>query len=214
MEAHADQAARAWHQKLSHLLNSAAGGEKSSLAALLDLYRPYLLATARARLEQRLSAKAGPSDLVQETLTEAIVAWDEVKERPRSPDEMRLWLRNIMFARLKELRRRYYQVQSRSVGREWSLDQSGSNKLLDELAVEQETPRRIFDGKTQAEKLEEALNCLSPAERQIILWRNRDGCRFAEIGKRMDRSDDAARMVWKRALRKLKKQLAILTNER
>src|SRR2546423_1403154 len=117
---------RAWRRRFNRLFGQMADGKNGSLLELLNLYRPYLLATARARLEQRLKAKAGPSDLVQETLVEADRAWHALADKPQSEEEIRVWLRNILFERLKALRRRYYRAQSRSVGRERSIDQSNS----------------------------------------------------------------------------------------
>jgi RNA polymerase sigma-70 factor, ECF subfamily len=199
---------RSWRRRFNRLLAELADNQNGSLLALLNLYRPYLLATARARLEPRLKPKAGPSDLVQETLVEANRAWQVLDEKPRTEEETRLWLRNILFERLKALRRRYYRAQSRSVGRERSLDQSESRELLDELVARHcETPRSIFDRKTLTRRVEDALKRLSPAYRQVILWRSRDGRPFAEIGARMERSADAARMLWRRAILQLKKEL-------
>lgn len=199
---------RVSRHQLEGLLAELRRGRQESLTILLDLYRPYLLATARARLEDRLKAKAGPSDLVQETLIEATRAWELLEERPRTEDEFRLWLRNILRDRFKALRRRYYRAKQRSLGRERSLDEGESKQLVEQLAANQsETPSGRFDKKMAVERLEGALGRLPPAYRQIILWRNRDGWQFAKIGAHMGRSADAARMLWGRAIRQLKKEL-------
>ena len=47
---------RAWRRRFNRLFGQMADGKNGSLLELLNLYRPYLLATARARLEQRLKA--------------------------------------------------------------------------------------------------------------------------------------------------------------
>ncbi len=195
-------------RRLRKLLTALEAGQAEALAPLLDLYRPYLLATAHARMNSPLKAKAGPSDLVQETLTEAHRAWQGLEEKPQSEEELRVWLRNILLERLKALQRRYYRAKSRSLQRERSLDDGKSKQLLDQLvAGYDETPGARFEQDAIAERLEEALNRLPTAYRQVILWHSRDGWKFAQIGARMDRSADAARMLWSRALRLLKKEL-------
>jgi RNA polymerase sigma-70 factor, ECF subfamily len=201
---------RVARHRLDELLVELRHGHQESLAILLDLYRPYLLATARARLEDRLKAKAGPSDLVQETLIEANHAWQRLEEKPKTEEEFRLWLRNILMAQFKALRRRYYRAQRRSLSREWSLDDDESKHLVERLVADHsDTPSGRFDRKMAIERLEGALGRLAPAYRQIILWRNRDGWQFAKIGARMNRSTDAARMLWGRAMRQLKKELGV-----
>jgi RNA polymerase sigma-70 factor (ECF subfamily) len=202
--------ARISKTRLRQLLDDLRNGRGEALAALLNLYRPYLLATARARLEDRLKAKAGPSDLVQETLAEAHRAWDRLESKPQSEEELRVWLRNILLERLKALRRRYYRAQSRSLRRERSLDEGASKQLLERIVASYtETPSARFDREALLERLEQALDRLPPAYRQVIVWRNRDGWQFAKIGARMGRSADAARMLWSRAIRLLKKELGV-----
>jgi RNA polymerase sigma factor (sigma-70 family) len=110
--------------------------------------------------------------------------------------------------RLKALQRRYYRAQSRSLRRERSLDEGESKQLLDQLIADcGDTPVARFEHDAMVERLEEALARLPAAYRQVILWHNRDGWKFSQIGARMDRSADAARMLWSRAIRLLRKEL-------
>jgi RNA polymerase sigma-70 factor, ECF subfamily len=202
-------------KRLRQLLDEIGHGRSEALAAVLNMYRPYLLATARARLEIRLKAKAAPSDLVQETVAEAHQAWSQLKKKPESEEEVRAWLRNILLERLKALRRRYYRAECRSLRRERSLDEGESKKLFEQLiAGNSETPSERFDREALVDRLREALDRLPPANRQVILWRNRDGWPFAKIGKRMDRSADAARMLYNRSMRLLKKALEVNDGDR
>ena len=201
---------RASRKRLGQLLADLTNGRGEALAALLDLYRPYLLATALARLDDRLKPKAGASDLVQETLTMALHAWGALETKPQTEEELRKWLRQILMEQLKALRRRYYRAKSRSLRRERSLDEGESKRLIDQLAAScSESPSARFDREILAEQLESALERLPAAYRQIILWRSRDRWQFAEIGARMDRSPDAARMRWRRAIGQLRAELGV-----
>ena len=51
--------------------------------------------------------------------------------------------------------------------------------------------------------LKKALLELSEEYRQVIEWRNYQGLSFEEIGQRTDRSAEAARKLWGRALKNL-----------
>jgi RNA polymerase sigma-70 factor (ECF subfamily) len=188
---------------------------EGALSEVLNLYRPYLLATARRRLERRLRAKAGPSDLVQETVIEAARAWYKLDAKPRTEPEIRMWLRNILLERLKVLRRRYYRAKSRSLRRERSLDEGESRRLIEQLITQStEAPSENLNRKELASSLIQALDRLNPAYRQVIIWRNRDGFKFSEIGQRMDRSADAARMLWRRAIRQLREEMELNNGSR
>lgn len=195
---------------IQDLLKGLSQGGGETLANLLNLYRPYLLATAKARLEDRLKPKAGASDLVQETLAEAHRAWQRLDRKPQTEEEFRIWLRNILLDRLKTLRRRYYRAKSRSLRRECSLDDGESKRLIEQLAgPDTETPSARFEREALTKRLQQAIDRLPAAYRQVILWRSRDGWQFAEIGERLNRSADAARMLWSRAIRLLKKELGV-----
>ncbi len=185
-------------------------GCSESLPFLLDLYRPYLLATAQARLAGPLKVKAGPSDMVQETIAEAHQAWQQIEQKPATVDEFREWLRSLLLERLKALRRRYYRAQSRSLRRERPFDDGQSKRLIDSLAASySDSPSANVDRQALSDQLEAALQRLPAPYRQVILWRNRDNWRFADIGAKMDRSADAARKLWTRAIRLLRKELGV-----
>ena len=57
------------------------------------------------------------------------------------------------------------------------------------------------------EALDQALARLPPEYREVILLRHREELPFAEIGRRMNRSADAARMLWSRAFNRLAEEL-------
>ena len=58
-----------------------------------------------------------------------------------------------------------------------------------------------------------ALQGLSDEHRQVLRLRNWDGLSFAEIGGRLNRSEDAARKLWSRAVEKLQAKLDRITGE-
>jgi DNA-directed RNA polymerase specialized sigma24 family protein len=61
--------------------------------------------------------------------------------------------------------------------------------------------------KERVARLLASIDKLPREYRQIILWRSRDELTWPEIGRKVDRSPDAVRMFWKRAMARLKKIL-------
>jgi RNA polymerase sigma-70 factor (ECF subfamily) len=165
----------------------------------LELFRDYLNLTAEAKLESGLRPKTAPSDLVQESMLEA--QRDFGHFRGATESEFRAWLKRILLNNLLNVYR-LWQAKKRQLGREVTLQQdwlSHAHPANDATS----TPSKIVSGREQRQRLEEAMGRLSPQYRQAILLRHRDGRGFEEIGRRLNRSSDAARMLWYRAFKQL-----------
>ena len=65
----------------------------------------------------------------------------------------------------------------------------------------------------ETEALQAALARLSDEHRLVIRLRIWDDLPFAEIGKRLNRSEDAARKLWSRAVEKLQAELERMEHE-
>jgi RNA polymerase sigma-70 factor (ECF subfamily) len=59
----------------------------------------------------------------------------------------------------------------------------------------------------QGEAIQRTLDRLPEEYRLVIVWHDRDGLPFGEIGRRLDRSADAARRLWSRAIGRLQELL-------
>ena len=53
------------------------------------------------------------------------------------------------------------------------------------------------------QRLQEALSQLSQDDQQVITLRHREHLTFPQIASHMNRSEDAVRMLWQRAIRRL-----------
>jgi RNA polymerase sigma-70 factor (ECF subfamily) len=185
------------------ILARARQGCPEARGRLFSHFRSYLLRIAQDEVNAELRAKAGPSDLVQETFLEAehlfeLFAGQEV-------EELKPWLRAILQHKAAELRRHYHGVQKRQASRELPLPRHSS--CAEQLISPENSPSRQLIGLEEQELLRNAL-LLLPLEQQLaIRWRNWDGLPFAEIGQRLDRSADAARMLWARGLERLQQVL-------
>ena len=178
---------------------------------LLELYRPYLLAIANDELDPVLRAKAGPSDLVQETL---IRATNQLPERIHDDEaEFRNWLRKLLVGRMDALRQRYRRTAKRQIRRERSLEDIDVQEFLKGLAIASDhTPGSRALAKEREALVKQALKRIPRGYRQVILWHNRDGLGWPAIAQKLERSPDAARMLWSRAVKKLAQELRGFTS--
>ncbi len=173
----------------------------------LDGCRQYLLMIANAAIGPELQAKLGASDLVQDTFVEA--QRHRAGFRGKSQAELRAWLRKILECRLSNLRRAYLATGKRAVGREVAIETLlvAPKELGDVLASRSPSPSSHAVRSELAHAMVDALARLPEHYRQVVLYRHHDELPWDEIGQRMGCSADAARMVWSRAIRELKKEL-------
>jgi RNA polymerase sigma-70 factor (ECF subfamily) len=174
----------------------------------LPRYRPWLALLARVEVEARWQRKFDPSDVVQQTLLEAHRA--AAQFRGRTEAEWMGWLRRILARVLAHEVRRYKGTQLRDAGREVSLEQSletSSRKLGAMLAAPDTSPSAHADRREQEVRLAEALGRLPDDYREVLLLRNFEGLSHDEVAERMGRASGAVRMLWVRALARLRHEL-------
>lgn len=199
-------------KKATRLLAAAREGSDGHLEQLLELYRPYLLAIANKEIDPALRGKAGASDMVQETLWRASKMLAD--QLPDDASGLRELLRKILIRRLDALRQQYRRTAKRQIRRERSLDDDEVQELLKNFVTSPgETPGSKAAKKEHWERTEQALEQLPVEYRQVILWHNRDGLGWPQIAKKLDRSPDAVRMLWKRAIDRLKDILNIAPDQ-
>ena len=188
---------------VERLIREAGSGSGEALSRLLELCRPYLTLVADQHLSPNLRAKVNPSDLVQDTCLEA--HRDFARFTGTTEDDLLAWLRRILLNNLANVRRRYQGTGKRQVSREVALLDTQNSELMDGLGVE-ESPSGQAQARERDEELRSALAHLPEATRQIIHWRNYERLTFEEIGRRLDKSAEAVRKTWARAIVELGKQ--------
>jgi len=188
--------------ELVELIDQARGGDANARGLLLDRYRKYLLLIANEDLESALRSKIGASDLVQQSMMLAQQHFDQF--RGNSEPELLAWLRTILVNDLRKSRRQY-STRKRNAGQEVNLqDQSEVGRRL---VDEQLTPSSEAIMREEAKFLGKSLRELPESYRIVIELRNFDQLSFAEIGNRMDRSHNAVRQLWARAVESLQASL-------
>jgi RNA polymerase sigma-70 factor (ECF subfamily) len=177
-----------------------------ALGQALEACRRYLLQIAQQELDPDLQAKGGASDLVQETFLEA--QRDFARFRGRTEAELLAWLRQLLLRHVAKFRRRYRDTRKRQVTREVALraGPSSNEPGCAALAVRL-SPSGQAIAQEQDQALQQALDRLPAHYRQVLTLRYQEERSFAEIGQRMQRSPEAARKLWVRAVERLQREL-------
>jgi RNA polymerase sigma-70 factor (ECF subfamily) len=184
-------------------LAAARAGSIDALGRALELCRRYLLQVAGGELDPQLQAKAGASDLVQETFLEAQRIFDRFQGV--SSGELRAWLRAILLNKVATHTRRYRATASRQIDQEVGLT-LGSDHQID-LAGTISTPSSMMVVNERAQALTAAVQRLPDHYRQIVLWRQMENLSFEEMAARLGRSVEAIRKLWWRAIQQLQQEL-------
>ena len=188
---------------VAQCIRRAQDGDGPSLSELLAGYRDYLRVLAATCIHREVQGKADPSDVVQETLLKANENFPRF--RGTTEQEWIAWLRQILLHNLTDLHRRFA-LAGRDVGRERSLEgllDFSSWRLRHLIPIEGSSPSQQAERRETSVLLADALSELEPEDREVILLRNLQELDWNEIGTRTNRSPDAARMLWTRALRRL-----------
>jgi RNA polymerase sigma-70 factor (ECF subfamily) len=192
--------------RIAQLLQAARVGSQEALGQLLAAYRSFLLSAAIEELDSELKAKAGPSDLVQETFIDAHRDFAQFTFGGES--EFRTWLHTILMNNLADLRKRFLKAAKRQVRRERPLGANDSKNLMRELAAtDRHSPTGSAISLEETCRINAALERLPPAYREIVLMRSQQRQSFSDIGKLIGKSSDAARMLWQRAIHRLQRDL-------
>jgi len=174
----------------------------------LARFEPWLRLLARLQIDSRFQGKFDPSDIVQQTLLEACRALPQF--RGQTEGELAAWLRQILAHVLAHEIRRFRGTQQRDVDREVSLDQQlmqSSQRLAAILAAPGSSPSQQAVRHEQEVLLAEVLARLPDDHREVIILRHLEGLSHDEIAGRMGRSAGAVRMLWVRALTRLRAEM-------
>ncbi|MEM7561148.1 MAG: sigma-70 family RNA polymerase sigma factor, partial [Planctomycetota bacterium] len=185
----------------SELLDSARAGSTSALGSLCDLYRDQLRHQNRAALPAYLQYNADRSDLIQEAFFSAVSRFDSF--RGSTEHEWLSWLTSILERKQLNFLRSYRDAKCRQIASECSLNEQSNASQPQQLQAADPTPSGLVSAQEQAERLGNALSQISEDYKQAIELRHREQLSFAEIGKVMNRTEEAARKLWARGVQKL-----------
>ena len=187
-------------------LSAAREGCNQSLGHVLGTCRAYLLAVANAECPDDLGGKVAPSDLVQQTLLEAHRDFGQFDGQRR--EHMLAWLNQIFRNNMLNAIRQYRSTAMRQVSREISTAEL-PEETDPHLEPDDSSPGPSSWAIAQEESwlLEQALARLPDDYRQAVTLRNWHQLSFVEVGSLMQRSPEAARKLWTRAIKLLQAEL-------
>ena len=186
--------------EFADLIKAARAGSSEALGRLLQSCRSYLLLIANEELDHDLRGKVAPSDAVQETLALACRRVNQF--RGASHEEWLGWLRAILHNELRATER-MHRAKKRDARREIAATDSRTH----DLPAEGHSPRAGAVEAEEVQRLRQALVRLSDDHRKVIMLRSWKELSFAEVARHLERTEDAARKLWVRAMERLEHEL-------
>lgn len=195
-------------EQFSDLIEQARQGDRTSIGALLHQYRNYLTVLASSQIDKRLLPRVSPSDVIQETMLRAHKNFPQF--RGRTEQEMLAWLRQILINNLATFVEQHMLAARRDVRREVSMDrlvaslEQSTVRLAALLPAPGKTPSIVVQHREESVQLADRMAQLPPDYQEVLVLRNLQQLPFEEISKQLNRSVGATRMLWLRALEKLR----------
>ena len=179
-------------------LESARRGDSRALGELLESFRPYVRVMVRGLGEGRLRARLEESDLIQEAFLQAHRGFPSF--RGTTLAELTAWLRQIVLGTVRHALRDHLGAARRDAAREGPLGEGG------EPALSGPSPPEEAIRAEQAARMAEALGRLPADMQQVLLGRHVDDLPYAALAERLGRSEGAVRVLYTRALRRLREE--------
>jgi RNA polymerase sigma-70 factor (ECF subfamily) len=185
-------------ESIEQTILAARAGCTDALGSIMDSCRQYLELVAAQELPRLLQPKVGASDLVQETFLDAHRDFPQFTGRTGA--ELLAWLRQILLHNIFDTSRKFQRVKKRQATRELPWPVGGGESAVMVHYRPPPTASWVACRGEQDEALHDALARLSPDHRQVLVLRNVELRSFATIASIMNRSPDAVRKLWLRAL--------------
>lgn len=191
------------------IIAEARAGDVASLGVLLQRYRNYLQLLVSAQLRTSVGRRVGESDVVQEAMLAA--HRDFADFRGETAGEFAGWLRTILARTLLREIDRHVKAEKRNVRREVSLDTLNKNlssscvQVASLVAAKQDSPSEIVSNEEQTAKIADLIALLPKDYQTVVMLRNFGGMRFEDVATEMGRSSQAVRLLWLRAIKRLRK---------
>ena len=171
-------------------LVGAKSGDQVARGELLERLRPRLLLWVSTRLSRALKEKVEADDVVQEILLAVHKGLDQFEG---DDDRAFLaWLFTVAENRIRDLADHFGALKRRSP---------------EAFTFSQTSPSAAAARNELAIKMRDALARLSEPHRQVIQLRRFEEAPVAAIAKRMDRSENAIRILYCRAIQALRQEM-------
>lgn len=177
----------------SDMVSDAQGGDREALEALFERCYPDVLQAVRFKLGRAIRGRLDSLDLTQSVYADAYRDLGQFAGK----GSFRGWLLRIVENKIRD-RVAFHKARKRDMGRDVAIgDEPG-------VAHSDDTPSKILLADEARERLEAAMDELSPEHREVIVHRHYLDLSWREVGERMKRSEAAAKMLFQRAIARLK----------
>lgn len=176
-----------------------------SFEAICRSVRPILKSIIEARLDLRLLQRVDASDIVQETLLEAVKRLPDFLERQPMP--LVSWLRESALQQLALCVRRHQLTAKRTVTREVNYHESSIFQLVERITASHVDAQQRHLETEQSQRVRRALYALSHTDREILLLRYVNELTNAEAATVLKVTETVASKRHCRALVRLQQRL-------
>jgi RNA polymerase sigma-70 factor, ECF subfamily len=177
------------------LLRRAREGSEEAVNEVFDRYGERLHGLVRLRLGSRLRRHLDSRDIVQNTMMKAFQAIDRFEGSASA--SLMAWLGHIAENEIRD-QADFYERQRRRPDLETPLVGK-----LEKLHAEVSSVVGRLYVKEQMKRIEQVFESLTQPHREVILLRNFEDLSFEEIGERLQRSAEASRKLYGRAMASL-----------
>lgn len=187
------------------LLDAVAGGDARAMEQLLARFETDLRFFVEHRVDPRVQARFGTSDVVQEARIEVARRMDDFLRRRPMP--FHLWIRRTAYQCLLNLHRNHRRRARRSVDREIYLPPASSAQIAASLLSREPTPGANLAAREDAHQVSKAVDRLAWDDREILLMRHMEELPYEEIACLLEITPEAARKRYGRAMIRLQREL-------
>jgi RNA polymerase sigma-70 factor (ECF subfamily) len=189
-------------------LDRALRGDLEARGELLESLQPYVHFLVRVVHDSRLQARLGDSDLVQDAMLEIHRCFAGFKGTTVA--ELLAWLKPIVMRTAGHSLRAHRGTTKRDPARELG-DLGGLNE---QIADSGSSPSATAMREELTAQMAQALTRLPDDMQQVLLGRHADGLSHAVLAEKLHRSEAAVRVLYTRALRRLRMELQDLAPEK
>jgi|SRR5579872_6013866 len=191
----------------AQLLARAAAGDREALDDLFARHQERLWRMVRLRLNRRLQGRVDETDVVQEAFVEASRRLGEFLDNPQAP--FFLWLRQLTLFKLSDVHRTHFGATMRDANRDVSIysgamPEGTSESLAAQLLATLTSPSQAAVRIEKQMRVQEALDKLSPVDREILTLRHLEELSNLEAAQVLGMSPSGTTARHVRALKRLR----------
>jgi RNA polymerase sigma-70 factor (ECF subfamily) len=191
----------------SALIKRARDHDATAVGELLNKYRDRLHRFVNLRMDDRLRGRIDPSDVIQEACLVATRQLPDFFQQEEMP--FYIWLRLIAAQKLVGLHRHHLHVKARNARRDIRffnahLPDASSALLAAQLLGRTTGPSQAAIRAEQQHRLQQVLDEMEPADREIIILRHFEQLSNSEAARLMGWNESTASTRHLRALKRLK----------